>query len=148
MIIIRKFEPPDFPYIIETERKVFNEHDPYFYMQFYETCPDSFIVAEMNGVVVGYVVGFQTIEGTGRVFSLAVDPGYQNLGIGGALLNEIIAIFGRDGISEIVLEVRSDNVKAQRFYKRHGFIKSGSIEKYYNDGENATLMKFRRSPFT
>ena len=148
MIIIRKFEPPDFPWIIEIEKKVFNEHDPYFYMQFYENCPDSFIVAEMNGVVVGYVVGFQTIEGTGRVFSLAVDPGYQNLGIGGALLNEILAIFGREGISEVLLEVRSNNVRAQRFYKRHGFIKSGIIEKYYNDGENATLMKFKRLPFT
>jgi len=148
LIIIRKFEPPDFPWIIEIEKKVFNEHDPYFYMQFYENCPDSFIVAEMNGVIVGYVVGFQTIEGTGRVFSLAVDPGYQNLGIGGALLNEILAIFGREGISEVLLEVRSNNVRAQRFYKRHGFIKSGIIEKYYNDGENATLMKFKRLPFT
>jgi ribosomal-protein-alanine N-acetyltransferase len=146
LIIIRKFEPPDFPYIIETEKKVFNEHDPYFYMQFYETCPDSFIVAEMNGMVVGYVIGFQTIEKTGRIFSLAVDPGYRNMGIGGALLEEILAIFGREGISEIVLEVRSDNVKAQRFYKRHGFLKFGMIEKYYNDGENATLMK--RLPFS
>ncbi len=148
MIIIRKFQPPDFPYIIEIERKVFNEHDPYYYMQFYETCPDSFMVAEVEGIVVGYVVGFRTIEGSGRVFSLAVDPKYQNIGIGGALLNDLLTIFKKGGVSDVVLEVRSGNIKAQRFYERHGFIRFGTAENYYNDGENAVLMKFDRSPFT
>ena len=97
MIIIRKFQPSDFQWVIDIERKVFNEHDPYLYMQFYETYPDTFIVAEINGFVVGYVAGFLTQVGVGRIFSLAVDPKYQNRSVGSNLLKEIINIFRKRG---------------------------------------------------
>ena len=141
MNVIRKFEPADFPWVIDIERLVFNEHDPLFYMQFYETCSDGFIVAEVNGFVVGFVVGFLSSETTGRIFSLAVHPSYQNRKLGSALLKEIIDVFRELRVSEIILEVRSGNVKARRFYERHGFITTDVLEKYYNDGESAYLMR-------
>ncbi len=141
MNIIRKFQPPDFPLVIDIERKVFNEHDPFFYMKFYETCSDGFIVAEVNRIVVGFVVGFLAQEGTGRIFSLAVHPLYQNRGIGSALLKEIIDIFRKSNVVEVVLEVHLGNLKAKRFYERHGFEETGIADKYYSDGENAFLMK-------
>ncbi|VVB96685.1 putative N-acetyltransferase [uncultured archaeon] len=141
LIIIRKFQPQDFPWVIDIERKVFNEHDPYLYMQFYETYPETFIVAEINGFVVGYVAGFLAKEGVGRVFSLAVHPSYQNRSVGGSLLKEIIGTFQSFGVTGIILEVRSGNIKARRFYERHGFRQIGIKEKYYNDAENACLMK-------
>ncbi|MCZ7385041.1 MAG: ribosomal protein S18-alanine N-acetyltransferase [Candidatus Methanoperedens sp.] len=141
MIIIRKFKPSDFRWVIDIERKVFDEHDPYLYMQFYETYPESFVVAEINGFVVGYVAGFMAKEGVGRVFSLAVHPSYQNRGVGGNLLKEIIWVLQRFGVTEIILEVRSGNIRARRFYERHGFRQIGIKEKYYNDAENACLMK-------
>ncbi len=112
-------------------------------MQFYETCSDSFIVAEMNGFVVGFVVGFMAAEETGRIFSLAVDPKYQNRGIGAFLLKEIIDVFKKAGAGEIILEVRMGNIKAKRFYERHGFYQTGIAEKYYNDGESACLMRLK-----
>jgi ribosomal-protein-alanine N-acetyltransferase len=143
LIIIRKFEPEDFPCVIDIERQVFNEHDPYFYMQFYETCSDGFIVAEMNGMVIGYVVGFIAKEGTGRIFSLAVHPAYQGHGAGSALLKELAGIFRNFGAQEIILEVRSGNIRAKKFYEKHGFYQTGIVEKYYNDGENACLMRLR-----
>lgn len=143
MITIRKFEPEDFPYVISIERHVFNEHDPYYYMQFYETCSDGFIVAEMNGMVIGYIVGFLAKEGAGRIFSLAVHPMYQSLGVGSALLKEIIGIFRKVGALEIILEVRSSNIRAKRFYEKHGFYQTGIMKKYYNDGENACLMRLK-----
>ncbi len=142
-MLIRKFEPEDFPCVIDIERQVFNEHDPYFYMQFYETCSDGFIVAEMNGLVIGYVVGFLVNEGTGRVFSLAVHPAYQGRGAGSALLKELAGIFRTFGAVEIILEVRSSNTRARKFYEKHGFYQTGIVEKYYNDGENACLMRLR-----
>ena len=143
MNIIRKFEPRDFPLVIDIERKVFNEHDPFFYMKFYETCSDGFIVTEVNRMVVGFVVGFLAQEGTGRIFSLAVHPLYQNRGIGSALLREIIDVFRKTGVVEVVLEVRVGNLKAVRFYERHGFVRTGVAEKYYGNGENAYLMKLK-----
>jgi ribosomal-protein-alanine N-acetyltransferase len=140
---IRKFQPPDFPWVIDIERHVFNEHDPFFYMQFYETCSEGFIVAQVNGFIVGFVVGFLNSENVGRIFSLAVHPSYQNRRIGSALLKEMIDVFRGMGVSEIILEVRLGNVKARRFYERHGFSKTGVVEKYYNDGESACIMKLR-----
>lgn len=143
LIIIRKFQPPDFPFVIDIERKVFNEHDPYLYMQFYETYPETFLVAEMNGIIVGYIAGFLASEGTGRIFSLAVHPAYQRRGIGGHLLNEMINLFKEVRIREIILEVRSDNLLAKKFYVRHRFFQFGIAEKYYNDYQNACLMRLR-----
>lgn len=141
LIIIRKFQPSDFQWVIDIERKVFDEHDPYLYMQFYETYPEGFIVAEINGIVVGYVAGFLASVGTGRIFSLGVHPAYQNRGVGAGLLKEMINIFRKLGVFEIILEVRSSNIKAKRFYEKHGFYQVGIVEKYYNDAENACLMK-------
>ena len=143
LIIIRKFQPSDFQWVIDIERKVFNEHDPYLYMQFYENYPETFIVAEINGFIVGYVAGFQASTGVGRIFSLAVHPLYQRRGIGSSLLTEIIHLFKETTITEIILEVRWSNVRAKKFYERHGFFKYGIAEKYYHDAENACLMKLR-----
>jgi len=141
LIIIRKFQPSDFPWVIDIERKVFNEHDPFFYMQFYETCSEGFIVAEINGFVAGYVVGFLASENTGRIFSLAILPKHQNRRMGSALLKEIIDVFRKMKVSEIILEVRASNIKAKRFYQKHGFYQTGILEKYYNDAENACMMR-------
>jgi ribosomal-protein-alanine N-acetyltransferase len=110
-------------------------------MQFYETYPDSFIVAEINGIVAGYAAGFMASEGAGRIFSLAVHPAYQNRGVGSVLLKEIINIFRKMGVSEIILEVRAGNIKAKKFYEKHGFYQTGILEKYYANAENACLMK-------
>lgn len=145
MILIRKFQPPDFPWVIDIERKVFNEHDPYLYMQFYEMYPETFLVAEINGIVVGYAAGFLASLGVGRIFSLAVHPAYHNRRVGSNLLKEIINIFRKLGAFEIILEVRSSNTMAKRFYERHGFCHSGIAEKYYFDTEDACLMKLELS---
>ncbi len=143
MIVIRKFQPSDFQWVIDIERRVFDEHDPYLYMQFYETNPEGFLVAEINGIVVGYVAGFLASEDSGRIFSLAVHPAYRNRRVGSYLLKELINIFCMLGVLEIILEVRSSNTKAKRFYERHGFRKIGILEKYYNNEENACLMKLK-----
>ncbi|MBE0520754.1 MAG: ribosomal protein S18-alanine N-acetyltransferase [Candidatus Methanoperedenaceae archaeon] len=143
LIIVRKFQPEDFSSVIEIEKKVFDEHDPFYYMKFYETCSEGFLVAEFDGIVAGFVVGYRVSEKTGRIFSLAVNPEYQNLGIGGALLNEIMRLLRENKVYEVVLEVRQSNTRAKRFYERYGFYVAGISERYYNDGENAYLMKIR-----
>lgn len=141
LIVIRKFQPSDFSGVIELEKKVFNEHDPYFYMQFYETCSEGFIVAEINGIVIGYAVGFMESEKTGRIFSLAVHQKYRKLWIGSSLLKEIIDVIKKNKAEEIILEVRSSNIKAKRFYEKHGFYQTGILENYYGNGEDAFTMK-------
>lgn len=143
LITIRKFQPDDFNSVIEIEKKVFDEHDPFYYIKFYETCSEGFLVAEINGIVAGFVVGYRVSEDTGRIFSLGVDPVYQNMGVGSALLKEINIRLQLSRVSEILLEVRQSNIRAKRFYERQGFYVSGITERYYYDGENAYIMKLR-----
>jgi len=145
LIIIRKFQPSDFQWIVSIERKVFNEHDPYLYMQFYENYPDTFIVATINGFVTGYIAGFLASGTVGRIFSLAVHPSYQRRGVGGHLIEQMINLFRSMGALEVILEVRSDNITAKRFYEKHRFFQFGLAEKYYNDSQNACLMKIMLS---
>lgn len=146
LIIIRKFHPDDFSWVIALEREVFNEHDPRMYMEFYETCPEGFLVTEVNGIIIGFVVGLQSGPKEGRVFSLAVDPRFRNMGIGTSLMKRVLEVFRENGLREAVLEVRMSNRRAQQLYQRLGFQPSSVHPHYYNDGEDAVVMKKTLSP--
>lgn len=146
MIHIHRFQPGDFPGVIDIEREQFSEHDPYLYMNLYELNADTFFVAEHQGTVVGFVIGISSINEHGiygRVFSIAIREAYQGLGIGTQLMKSVIGAFHQRNIRDIVLEVRRYNLRAVRFYQRLGFMIDGIEERYYSDGGDAIIMKYR-----
>jgi ribosomal protein S18 acetylase RimI-like enzyme len=66
----------------------------------------------------------QTHQPTGTILNittLAVDPAYQNRGLGERLLRAAIALARQEGCTQIILET----AHAERFYRRHGFEKLG-----------------------
>ncbi len=140
VIVIRRFQPLDFQQVMEIEEEAFSEHNPYFYMQFYELNADTFLVAERGGNVLGFAVGLQ-VSGLGKVFSISVRKGYRGMGIGGMLLESLIRIFHNMGLAGVALEVRDSNYRARLFYEKHGFVRVGLCQNYYSDGENALLMR-------
>jgi ribosomal-protein-alanine N-acetyltransferase len=141
MFFIRAFQPEDFNDIVEIERHVFSEHDPYVYMELYESVPDGFYVAIMNGKTVGYVVGFISITIKGRIFTLCVKEEYRGMGIGTRLMDKICATLKENGSDEATLEVRISNISAQHFYFKRGFIPAWIERGYYSDGEDALVMR-------
>lgn len=71
------------------------------------------------------VYGFACLDKTGRlpqVYALYVLPEHQRRGIGGQLLQEVIATVGQPGLS---LQVAVYNDASQKFYQRHGFVHNG-----------------------
>ncbi|GAA5083738.1 GNAT family N-acetyltransferase [Microbacterium yannicii] len=50
-----------------------------------------------------------------------VAPPARGAGIGGAIVERLIADCRRDGVSAIEINVDAGDVDAQRFYERHGF---------------------------
>jgi ribosomal protein S18 acetylase RimI-like enzyme len=54
-----------------------------------------------------------------NITTLAVDPAYQNRGLGKRLLDQAITIARREHCTHIILET----AHAERFYRRHGFEK-------------------------
>ena len=61
-------------------------------------------------------------------------------GIGDKLLNYLIEKYKEKDIKNITLEVNEDNIAAINLYKKYGFKKVSTREKYY-DGINGLLME-------
>ncbi|MBC7114384.1 MAG: [ribosomal protein S18]-alanine N-acetyltransferase [Archaeoglobi archaeon] len=139
-IIIRRFEPMDFGEVLEIEKLSFNESHPFLFMRIHENFPEGFLVAEMNGKVVGYLIFIETGIG-GRILSFAVHPSFRNRGVGSLLLGKALEVMKKLGLRTAMLEVRKSNLKAQKLYRKFGFEPVGEIPKYYRDGEDAILME-------
>lgn len=90
------------------------------------------------------IIGFGLCRfslGESQVLNLAVQPEYQGEGLGGMLLDALLEESARSHISEITLEVRESNLRAQTLYRRKGFSVVGRRPGYYrNNGEDALLM--------
>ena len=101
-----------------------------------------YLVAEDKGVVTGYGGLMAQSGGQADVLTLAVAEDRWGEGIGSALLEGLLAEAGRRGCTEIFLEVRVDNDRAQRLYRRRGFTDIGIRRGYYQpSGTDALVMR-------
>lgn len=138
--IIREFNIRDLKRVHEIERKSFKDpYHPLFLLELYDLFPATFLVAEINFRVVGYIIA-RKVNGKGHIIAIAVDPEYRNQGIGTALMHEIIERLRMRGVRKIWLEVRKSNKRAIKFYKQLGFKIDGISPSYYSDGEDAVIL--------
>ena len=64
-----------------------------------------------------------------RVMGFAVDKAYRDRGIGGEILEKAIAkVYEEFGRRSIALGIHRDNIRAGKFYERHGFKRTGVYE--------------------
>lgn len=145
--MIRQFTPEDFQEILEIEIEAFSEHDSMVYMNFYEMVGDGFLVAEQDGKVVGYVVGYRSAENEGHIFSIGVKEEYRGKGIGTGLIIAICDMFVVNGLKYARLEVRCSNIGAQKLYESIGFVPCWTEKRYYSDGEDGMVMKMHLHPY-
>ena len=92
--------------------------------------PEAHLVAEDDGVVVGYIRlqdKYQFPEGAGvlTINGLAVALDARGRGVATALLEAAAAEAGRRGARKISLHVHSTNTSARRLYERHGYVIEG-----------------------
>ena len=71
---------------------------------------------------------------------LAVQPGYQRLGVGRQLLEWLEASARTAGTFSVHLELRATNDGARRFYERLGYREVGRKAAYYAGREDALRM--------
>ena len=82
--------------------------------------PDLFLVAEIDGHVVGSVFG--GYDGRrGMMYHLAVAGEHRRQGIGDALVEELERRLREKGCIRYYLLVTMDNLEAIRFYESHGW---------------------------
>ena len=82
--------------------------------------PDLFLIADNGERVVGTVIG--TYDGRcGWANHVAVDPQWQGVGLGAALMRELENRLRARGCARIDLTVARANAQVQGFYERLGF---------------------------
>jgi [ribosomal protein S18]-alanine N-acetyltransferase len=84
-------------------------------------------------VVVGYC-GLMCVPPLADVQTIAVVPEAEGRGLGTAMLRWMVAESGRRGATDLLLEVREDNPRAQALYLRHGFEHIHTRAGYYPGG--------------
>ncbi|GAA1920476.1 ribosomal protein S18-alanine N-acetyltransferase [Streptomyces sodiiphilus] len=82
-------------------------------------------------------------DGSADVQTIAVAPGHEGTGLGTRLLAGLLAAATGFGAAEVFLEVRTDNERAQRLYRRHGFQPLGIRRGYYQPGNHDALVMRR-----
>jgi ribosomal-protein-alanine N-acetyltransferase len=148
---MRKFGPDDLQSVMHINRVCLPEnYTDMFFMDLYQRFPETFIVAEENGDIVGYVMcrievglsnlGLGGLIRKGHVVSVAVMPQSRRKGVATALMKATM-----DGVryykaKQIFLEVRVTNAGGVDLYKKLGFEISRTINGYYSDGEDAYVM--------
>ncbi|MCW4031037.1 MAG: ribosomal protein S18-alanine N-acetyltransferase [Candidatus Bathyarchaeota archaeon] len=148
---LRRFKPSDLEGVIRINRECLPEnYTTLFFMNLYKRYPETFIVAEANKKIVGYIMcrietgipSFKLLGITrkGHIISIAVLPVHQRKGIGYALMQEVTRAMVTYKAKECYLEVRESNLPAVELYKKLGFDIARTIINYYADGENAFVM--------
>jgi len=83
-----------------------------------------------DGAAAGFVLG-RLVAGEAEIVTLAVAPGRQGRGIGGALVGAFLDAARAAAATRVVLEVAEDNAPARAVYARHGFLPAGRRPGYY-----------------
>ena len=96
--------------------------------------------ADGEARIVAYA-GVMCVPPIADVQTIAVVPEREGLGIGSAVLTELIAEAARRGARDVLLEVRADNPRAQALYRRFGFTQIHTRRRYYRDGVDALIMQ-------
>lgn len=99
-----------------------------------------YVVALAGGRVVGYA-GMWVLVDEAHLTNIAVHPEWRGLGLGRALMEEMLARARSFGVRAMTLEVRPSNLPAVRLYASLGFVERGRRKGYYADtGEDALIM--------
>jgi [ribosomal protein S18]-alanine N-acetyltransferase len=100
-----------------------------------------YLVAEEAGTIVGYA-GLLAAGGQADVLTIAVSAVHWGKGIGSELLADLLEEAVRRGCTEVFLEVRADNTRAQGLYRWWGFDNIGIRRGYYQpSGMDAIVMR-------
>jgi ribosomal-protein-alanine N-acetyltransferase len=147
----RLFREEDLTEVVDINRKCLPEnYPPFFFLDLHMSFPKTFLVAEVENKIAGYVMcriesGLSDfhpgrIVQKGHVVSIAVLPEYRRKGIGRSLMVASLNGMLDYKATESFLEVRVSNYPAISLYKELGFIIARKISKYYHDGEDAYVM--------
>ncbi|MFD8722053.1 ribosomal protein S18-alanine N-acetyltransferase [Streptomyces sp. NPDC059629] len=113
-----------------------------------------YVVALEDDQVVGYAglaaqgaASDSGSEAVGDIQTIAVRRDQWGTGLGGELLTELLRAATAFECTEVMLECRVDNIRAQKLYERYGFEPIGFRRGYYQPGNvDALVMRLTTKP--
>ena len=146
-ISIRPMQPEDLEQVLAIDRASFSmpwpasaykyelKENPLSLLWVAESAPHG-AMAQIVGMIVIWLIVDEA-----HIATLAVHPDYRNKGIARSLLATALRATLRRGYHKATLEVRANNIAAQRLYHRFGFETVGHRPRYYRDNnEDAIIM--------
>lgn len=145
---LRSYTPHDFPRLLEIDQSCFVEGIAYSEdeMAYFLNMPSAIaLVAEVRSEIQGFVIADKfrprrSTRFTGRVITIDVVQSAQGTGVGELLMQGAEAELKRAGCDLVCLEVAVDNIRALRFYKKHGYTVLKTLPRYYLDSIDGLLM--------
>jgi len=147
--VLREMRWWDLAPVLELERELFPE-DAWSPGMFWSELAHArgpsatrrYLVAEQDSRLVGYG-GLAAVDGTGDIQTIATARDQWGSGLGARLLTELLHAATDFECHEVLLEVRVDNLRAQRLYERFGFEPIGFRRGYYQPGNHDALVMRR-----
>ena len=111
-----------------------------FWQELAQPTRDYVVAVDDEGNVAGYAGAF-VLPPDSDVQTIAVSTAAQGVGLGGRLLDSLMATARRAGCTHMMLEVRRDNESAVALYVRRGFALISTRPRYYTDGTDALILR-------
>lgn len=123
-VTLRRVNSADFPLLAEIDTMAFT--DPLWWYSSIQLrraagAVASFDVAELDGVLVGYLFSTRESKNSAHLVRVAVDPSAHGHGVGTALLASEMRRYQQWGIKEVTLNTQVDNMQARKLYEKFGF---------------------------
>ena len=99
-----------------------------------------FVAEDIFGNLIGALTGTRMSNGRASIALFAVDAKHRHQGVGSRLLDDFRLKCFMQGYTEIQLELRTTNVNALEFYKKHGFRLLENVPDLYGPGEDGLRM--------
>jgi ribosomal-protein-alanine N-acetyltransferase len=149
---VRGFRSDDLNRVMDINVETLPEnYSTFFYRDLYRRFPETFLVAEADGAIQGYMMcrierGLSKLKSLRparqcHVVSIAVREPYRRRGIASEILKTAMKNANENySATECFLEVRVSNDPAILMYEKLGFEKVKRKYGYYIDGEDAWVM--------
>jgi ribosomal-protein-alanine N-acetyltransferase len=141
---LRPFRPSDLPTLYEIDQACFAPGISYSKRElegFIRHRESMTWVAEEGKETVGFLIANRhPTMLLGRVITLDVVEAWRRRGVGTALMDAAEEWARKRGFISLSLETAENNLTAQAFYERRGYVKYDKLDHYYPDGTAAFTM--------
>ena len=99
-----------------------------------------YIIAKKEKEIVGFAGIWKSVDDV-HITNIVTAQNHRRQNIGSILLSNLIDLAKKENdITSITLEVNSNNIPAQKLYKKFDFKVVGLRKKYYNNTDDAIIM--------